>query len=64
MAIRRRKPENIRPTSPRATRGSRPETSEPPRPLWRAVGRRAVLSLAGSTGAATVTILEWYLRLR
>jgi hypothetical protein len=58
MAHRRRKPTTSHP----AAATTAPAGFQPPRRLWREAGRRAVLGFAGSTGAATVAILEWWLR--
>ncbi|MEU5637118.1 hypothetical protein ACH47C_41010 [Streptomyces rishiriensis] len=58
MVHRRRKPA----TTHRTTRPTAPVGPRRPRSLWPEAGRRAVLSLAGCTGAVLVTILEWWLR--
>jgi hypothetical protein len=44
------------------TRAAAPIDPRRPRALWREAGRRAVLGLAGSTGAVLVATLEWWLR--
>ncbi|WP_328843153.1 hypothetical protein [Streptomyces sp. NBC_00258] len=58
MAHRRRKP------TPRHAAATTPADPQSPRKLWHEAGRRAVLGFAGSTGAATVALLEWWLRTR
>lgn len=58
MAYRRRKPAATRTT----THTAAPAGPRRTRLLWREAGRRAVLGLAGSTGAVLVAILEWWLR--
>ncbi|MGW7385482.1 hypothetical protein [Streptomyces sp. NPDC054794] len=62
MAVRRRKPTTTPPTqsSPVARRSGSHDTT-PSQPLWREAGRRAVLGLAGSVGAAAVAVLNWWI---
>ena len=59
MAHRRRKP-----TTPRPAAATTPADPQSPRKLCHEAGRLAVLGFAGSTGAATVALLEWWLRTR
>ncbi len=56
MANRRRKPATTRSTTPPIGLRPRPQT------LWREACRRAVLGFAGSTGAAAIAVLDWWLR--
>lgn len=62
MSFRRRKPTMTAPTTtahPESQDSGSANTSAP-QPLWREAVRHVVLGLAGSVGAAAITVLEWW----
>ncbi|MEU2427129.1 hypothetical protein ABZ619_40025 [Streptomyces sp. NPDC007851] len=60
MAHRRRKPASTARSSTRTCAPTSPRRG--PQSLWQEAGRRALLALAGSTGALLCAVVEWWLR--